>query len=194
MWPLILGRRRTSIHRIEQNHWLRELCVPLAPRSVINLGAEPDASDKEGKRYCDYFPDAEFKTLDQRPHDDPRYLQGDLMKPMAHLGTFDLVICMSVLEHVERPWLAAPNITDIVAPGGHLFISMPWFYPVHEGRDFGDFWRARPAGVELLFEELELVREEIFSSALLVVRDRRKYWRDPDATAAGSILLFRKPT
>jgi len=193
MWPLNVGRQKASIHRIEQNRWLRELCVPLGPRTVINLGAEPDAKDKEGKRYRDYFPEADFKTLDQRPHDDPRYVQGDLMEPMTHLGSFDLVICMSVLEHVDRPWIAAPNITDIVAPGGHLFISMPWFYPVHEGADFGDHWRARPSGVKILFEGLEVVREENLSSPLLVVRDRGNYWRDPDATATGSVLLFRKP-
>src|SRR6056297_144279 len=194
MWPISLGRRRASIHRSEQNRWLSEMCVPLAPRTVLNLGAEPDSPDKEGRKYRDYFPDADFKTLDQRPHDDPRYIQGNLMEPLAHLGQHDLVLCMSVLEHVERPWIAAPNIVDLMAPGGHLYISMPWFFPVHEGPDFSDFWRARPAGLKILFEGLELVREELFPSALMIVRDRGSYWQNPIATATGSAVLFRKPS
>lgn len=193
MWPLNVGRRRASLHRIEQNRWLREMCVPLAPKTVINLGAEPDAPDKEGIRYRDYFPDAEFKALDQRPHDHELYVQGNLMESLAHLGKFDLVLLMSVMEHVDRPWVAAPNITELLAPGGHLYVAMPWFYPTHEGPDFGDHWRARPSGLKILFQELALVREEYMCSPIRVIQDRGRYWRRPNSTATGSALLFRKP-
>ena len=191
--PLTFSRRRTSLHRSCQNMHLREWCSPLAPKTVINLGAHPDASDKEGGRYRDYFPGAEFKALDQRPEPHPDYVEGDLMVPQRHLGTYDLVIAMSIIEHIDRPWVAAPNISALIAPGGHLFVAMPWFYPVHEGADFGDHWRATPSGLRFLFDDLEEVRTEPYPSALLAVSDRKRYWRDPNATAVGASSLFRKP-
>ena len=191
--PLVLGRRRASVFRAGQNRWLREMCGGLAPRSVLNLGAEPGAPDKEGGRYRDYFPGATFRALDQRPHDHPDYLQGDLMRPMPALGTFDLVLCMSVIEHIDRPWVAAPNIAALVAPGGHLYVAMPWFYPTHEGPDFGDHWRARPSGLRLLFDTLEEVRVAPYPSPIVAVCDRRTYWRDRATTAAGASVLFRRP-
>lgn len=67
----VINRGRASIHRVFQNRKLRDYTRDLPIRSVINLGATPDAIDKEGGRYRDYFPGALFKTLDTRPHDDP---------------------------------------------------------------------------------------------------------------------------
>lgn len=191
--PLILSRRRASIHRSEQNRHLREMCAGLAPKTVLNLGAEPSAPDKEGSTYRDYFPGAVFKAMDQRPHDDPDYVEGNLMEPMPQLGQFDLVLCMSVIEHIDRPWVAAPNIAGLVAPGGHLYVSMPWIYPTHEGPDFGDHWRARPSGLRILFEMLEEVSSAFHTSSLAAVTDRKTYWRTPDSTASGSSVLFHKP-
>ena len=189
---IVLGGKKASIFRTWQNRCLREFCDGLAPTSVLNLGAEPEAADKEGRRYRDYFPDARFRTLDTRPHDHPDYIQGDLTRPSAGVGPFDLVLCMSVIEHIDRPWAAAPVITDLVAPGGHLYVAMPWFYPTHEGEDYGDHWRARPSGLRLLFDRMAVVREAAMPSPVAVVRDRRKWWRKPDAAAAGFCLLLRR--
>lgn len=191
--PLILNRRRASIHRVGQNRHLRDMCGGLGARTVLNLGAEPDAPDKEGGTYRDYFPGATFNALDRRPHGHPDYVQGDLMEPMPELGRFDLVLCMSVIEHIDRPWLAAPNIAGLVAPGGHLYVAMPWFYPTHEGPDFGDHWRARPSGLRILFDMLEEVSTAFYPSPLLAVTDRKSYWRTPGATASGASVLFRSP-
>ena len=115
------------------------------------------------------------------------------MEPVDHIGKYDLVLCMSVIEHIDKPWVAAANISALVAPGGHLFIAMPWFYPTHEGPGFGDHWRARPSGLKILFDDLEVVREEYCESSILVVRDRGMYWRDPHSNASGSAVLFCKP-
>ncbi|MBY4895049.1 hypothetical protein KUL25_20000 [Rhodobacteraceae bacterium N5(2021)] len=189
---IIIGRPRTSIHRHWQNYLLRDFTSGMQVRSVINLGATPDAADKEGGRYCDYFPGASFKSLDTRPYDHPDYIQGDLMDENQGHGPYDLVVAMSIIEHIDKPWKAAPVMSSLVAKGGHLFVAMPWFYPTHEGDDFGDHWRARPSGLAHLFEDLELVRESYFPSALRVVRDRKNYWRNEDSTAAGCAVLFRK--
>ena len=189
VWPV----RGPSVHRKAQNRLLKSFTEGLSPKSVINLGDKPDSVDKEGRSYADYFPGVPFKALDMGSHDHPDYIQGNLMDPDQGHGPYDLVLAMSLIEHIEKPWIAAPVISSLVSPGGHLFVAMPWFYPTHEGPDFGDFWRIRPDGLRVLFDDLEMVRSEYFPSSLRLVRDRKNYWRTPHTTAAGSAVLFRKP-
>lgn len=95
----IFGKKKASIHRVWQNKLLREFTQDLNPKSVLNLGARPEDADKEGGRYVDYFPSAEFKSLDTRPHDHPDYFQGDLTDKSLSYGPFDLVLAMSVIDH-----------------------------------------------------------------------------------------------
>jgi SAM-dependent methyltransferase len=64
---------------------------------------------------------------------------------------FALAICCSVLEHVEKPWLFAQNLTRVVRPGGQLFMSVPWVWRYHAYPD--DFFRFSHRGVQSLFEE-----------------------------------------
>ncbi|GAC1308816.1 MAG: hypothetical protein NVS2B3_18870 [Vulcanimicrobiaceae bacterium] len=40
-------------------------------------------------------------------------------------GAFDVLICMEVLEHLERSDLALANIMRALRPGGHLVMSSP---------------------------------------------------------------------
>jgi methyltransferase family protein len=58
---------------------------------------------------------------------------GDLSLGLCGLepGTFALVICCSVLEHVKRPWDMAANIERLVQPGGimELFRTLAWREP-----------------------------------------------------------------
>lgn len=188
----VLRQRGPSLHRKWQNQFLRDFTQDLSPKSVINLGATPDAPDKEGGTYRAYFPNATFKALDTRPHDDPDYIMGDLMDPDPGHGPYDLVLAMSIIEHIDKPWKAAPVISGLIAPGGHLYIAMPWFYPTHEGADFGDHWRARPSGLAHLFEDLELIESRYFPSSIKAVRDRKTYWNEPHTSAAGCAVLMRK--
>lgn len=191
---LVLGRYKTTILRQHVNKCLREFCGPLNATSVLNLGAKPNDPDKEGSKYEDYFPGATFKTFDLEAHDHERHIHGDLMDPPTGIGTFDLVITNSVIEHIDRPWKAAPHISSLIRPGGHLFIAMPWFYPVHEGPYFGDHWRSTPSGMEFLFEDLRTVKVDHSPSSIVVVKDRKRYWNKPNSTYAGFCMLMEKAT
>ncbi len=68
---------------------------------------------------------------------------------------FELIVCEHVLEHVRVPWRAADAMRSLLAPGGHLFVAVPWAYPHHARPD--DYWRMSFAGVALLLEPLEIV-------------------------------------
>ena len=76
----------------------------------------------------------------------------DLTETFAPLpeGHFALAICCSVLEHVRKPWLFAENLTRLVRPGGHLYMSVPWVWRYHPYPD--DYFRFSAAGVRALFE------------------------------------------
>ena len=188
-----LKKYKASRLRTEQNKYLKKWCTKLNAHTVINLGSEPDAPDKEGSRYRDYFPNAKFNALDQHKCNQEGYIQGNLMEPLSHIGQFDLVLIMSVIEHIDKPWVAAPNIINLIKPGGHLFVSMPWFYPTHPGPSFGDHWRATPSGLKILFEPLDLIDEAQAPTSIIAFNDRKRYWKDKNSITSGSNLLFRKP-
>lgn len=52
---------------------------------------------------------------------------------------FDTVLCTNVLEHVAEAGNAFIELARCLKPGGHLIISVPFLYPVHEAPY--DFYR-----------------------------------------------------
>ena len=77
----------------------------------------------------------------------------DLTRSIAPLAenTFGLAICCSVLEHTDKPWVMAANLTRLVRPGGYLYMSVPWVWRYHPYPD--DYFRFSHRGVRALFEE-----------------------------------------
>jgi hypothetical protein len=51
--------------------------------------------------------------------------------PALYPGKFNLVILVSVFEHVENPYKASDAIFAIMKPGGYLFNSTPFLFPYH---------------------------------------------------------------
>lgn len=50
---------------------------------------------------------------------------GDIQTQRFPPGSFDLVVCYNVIEHVERPDEAIDRFLDALAPGGLVFIAAP---------------------------------------------------------------------
>jgi 2-polyprenyl-3-methyl-5-hydroxy-6-metoxy-1,4-benzoquinol methylase len=61
-------------------------------------------------------------------------------------GSFDLIFCTEVMEHVAEWDQAFHNFSQLLAPGGKLFITCPHFYNLHEVPY--DFWRPTPYALE----------------------------------------------
>lgn len=51
----------------------------------------------------------------------------------AKLGNvrFGTIICLSVLEHCENPFLVADNLTNLLKPQGQICISVPFSLGFH---------------------------------------------------------------
>jgi SAM-dependent methyltransferase len=64
---------------------------------------------------------------------------------------FDLVICCSVMEHVPNPWVMAEKISEVVKPGGKLYIAVPWVWKYHGYPK--DYYRFTHSAIEYLFPQ-----------------------------------------
>ncbi len=91
------------------------------------------------------------------------YPEFDLAAPLEQPGTYDVVICEQVLEHIADLRAAVANLRGLCAPGGHVIVSTPFLVRVHELLMFGmrDFWRFTPNGLRRLLEDAGLEVETV---------------------------------
>ena len=69
--------------------------------------------------------------------------------------TYDAIVMIEVLEHVKDPGRALENVYRLLKPGGLLFLSTPFLFPLHD-RPM-DFFRFTRYGLELLFAQFASV-------------------------------------
>ena len=65
-------------------------------------------------------------------------------------GTFDVVLCSQVLEHVRDPALALSEIHRVLAPEGRLVLTVPFLSRLHEVPN--DYFRFTEYGLRHLLE------------------------------------------
>lgn len=66
-------------------------------------------------------------------------------------ASFDVVLCLQVLEHVPDPAAAVRELRRVVRPGGRVLASTHGVYPYHPNPD--DLWRWTHSGLERLFRD-----------------------------------------
>lgn len=76
-------------------------------------------------------------TLDLEP---PADVIGNMMSLPFDDESFDCVICLETLEHVEDPSTAMSEVHRVLTPGGTFIGSTPFAYELH-GEEYGDYWR-----------------------------------------------------
>jgi SAM-dependent methyltransferase len=135
-----LAPSRTSVQyavRKPLADWLRAQDV--AGASVLDVGC--------GDRpYDSLFPGAVGFDVPGNPHAD---LHGSLERIPVGDASFDVVLCLQVLEHVPDPAAAIRELRRVVRPGGRVLLSTHGIYPFHPNPD--DLWRWTHQGLERLF-------------------------------------------
>jgi SAM-dependent methyltransferase len=71
----------------------------------------------------------------------------------------DAIICIAVLEHVQRPWLASAEMYRILKPQGELYIAVPFLQPFHGYPNH--FFNMTSSGLKSLFDNLEIEWHEV---------------------------------
>jgi len=69
-------------------------------------------------------------------------------------GCFDAVLLTEVLEHTVQPFLALAECSRVIEPSGHVILSVPFVYPLHDWPH--DYWRFTRFGLEALCRQAGL--------------------------------------
>ena len=77
-------------------------------------------------------------------------------------GCFAVVYSIAMLEHVEKPWLVAEEITRVLQSGGYVVLEVPFLNVIH---DKNDYFRFTDKGIRSLFNEenYEVILERVGS-------------------------------
>ena len=135
---------------------------------VANVSGWKDI-DREGRRYRDYFCNAESYTITNY-RAEVKGLQGfpneiflDLEQDLAGdlVGAFDTVFNHTTLEHIYHVHTAFANLCKMTKDV--VIIVLPFLQKYHS--DYEDYWRFSPLAVKRLFEDngLEVVYQSFNS-------------------------------
>jgi len=104
------------------------------------------------KPYYPYFAAcaAEYVGVDVVPGPEVDLVGGVEALPVPD-GSFDLVLCTQVLEHVDDPARAVAELRRVTAPGGRVLASTHGVQAFHPSP--GDYWRWTRTGLEKLFHD-----------------------------------------
>lgn len=151
--------------------------VPAVDGAVLEVGSKDYGNTVPFRKHIRH---TEYVGLDMAPGTGVDVV-GDLSKDLCGLeeGRFSLIICCSVLEHVEKPWLMARNIVRLAKPGGRVYMSVPWVWRYHPYPD--DYFRFSWRGIESLFDDLQWEHRCYSTNVggeLLEITDAQKNWDD----------------
>lgn len=74
-------------------------------------------------------------------------------------NTFDGVISMAVLEHVDDPFTCASEIIRVLKPGGRIYVVVPFLQPEHGYPSH--YFNCTRFGLRKLFEGADLVEHKV---------------------------------
>lgn len=129
------------------------------PRNVLEVGtmqALPGVSTHSMARFP-WVPAQDYVRLDLFPGPDVDVV-GDLHAlPAEWSGKFDCFVASAVFEHLERPWVAAREVSRILAPGGLFYVGTHQCFPLHAHPH--DYFRFSREALRLVLEDAGLVVE-----------------------------------
>ena len=164
--PSAEGNRSVADIDVENLEIIRESVRVLADQAAATTGL------RRGMRVLDVAPqdhegigpylqdDVELVTIDIDP-DSGATVIGDICQLNAELasGSFDLVFCTEVLEHVSNPFAAVREMHRLLRVGGWLYASAPYDFRIHG--PLPDNWRFTEHGWRELMRDFDDV--EVFA-------------------------------
>jgi SAM-dependent methyltransferase len=107
-------------------------------------------------------------------------------------NTYSVVLCMSVLEHLERPADAIAEMRRVLKPEGRIVVSVPFLFPIHDAP--GDYWRFTKYGLRYLFRsgwQIEvLIGESTTQEAIAILLQRIAYQTKMRANTVSKFIVL----
>lgn len=147
--------RKSRLPRLWSNGELKKFSH-LFNGNIINVSAWKD-SDKDGKLYRDYFPNAISYSISNYKSE-ARGFQGadgeiflDLTSELPNelKGKYEVVFNHTALEHIFEVDTAFSNLCAMTSD--IVIVIVPFLQPMHA--DYGDFWRFTPTCIQKMFEK-----------------------------------------
>lgn len=156
------------------NSWMFDVLKPHMGREILEVGCGVGNLTEQMLPYCD-----RLVGVDVEPH----YIQtvqerfGDRPGFSAHLldlsseipttpqpGTFDTVVCLNVLEHIEDHVTTLRNMKAMLRPGGRLILLVPAFSWLYGTLDeaLHHYRRYNPRELRSLLYEMDYEVERLF--------------------------------
>lgn len=132
--------------------------VAQARPPVLQVGSKVQIVDASPRSWRNLLAGQEFVGLDIEAGEGVDVV-GDIAGEFAALDAalgdrrFGFIIVQHVLEHVKRPWVAAENLTRLLAADGLVYVAVPWVQAYHGYPS--DYWRISFAGLVEVFPEID---------------------------------------
>jgi len=130
--------------------------APYLKGNIINVSGWKDI-DKEGKKYADYFKNAETYTISNykaelkgiQGYENEIFLDLTAELDKSLIKKYDVVFNHTTLEHIYKVKDAFKNLC--LLSKNIVIIVVPFLQQVHGSYD--DYWRFSPSVIKKLFEE-----------------------------------------
>lgn len=146
------GIRKLGDKRFEANRRFADLLANSQSGQCLQIGVKENIGRKYGTNWV------AVDLYDTRPFIDFHY---DIHELEFADSMFDAVVCMSIIEHVRKPWVAVSELRRVLKPQGLLWLQAPLAYPYHP--DPQDFWRFSPDALRILCEGFEEIDAGVFT-------------------------------
>ncbi|MGM5487325.1 MAG: class I SAM-dependent methyltransferase [Nanobdellota archaeon] len=107
--------------------WVYDTIAPYLRGSILEVGAGVGALTSRMER-----DGHTVVPVDKRRYDACMCAAGvkniDITRDVTTLGTFDSVVCLNVLEHIQDDMVALRNMESLMRPGGSMILMVP-LYP-----------------------------------------------------------------
>lgn len=144
---------RDSLGKIASQAWIWPAIDPeLQPARDLGLLRGRVLNAGAGWRDISHLIDGELINQDL-PYEGDERSHIQIYSPLHHIPepdlSFDSIVCIAVLEHVENPEEVVPEFFRVTKPGGHVIVSVPFLQPEHKVPT--DYQRYTSDGLKRLF-------------------------------------------
>lgn len=137
----------------------RKKCIKNFAKGVKNKKILEIGSGKKYKGDYYYSVKKSFNNSNE-------FIRSDIVKEYGHKiidvtkmeykDEFDIIICLTVLEHIYDFHKAIKNIYNSIKPNGILVITVPLLYPLHD--EPNDYWRFTEHSIRKLLKKFSKIK------------------------------------